>query len=94
VSPAGGLYEQHITGDISLAVRQLWYASADRAWLRDVGFPLANGSASFYAARVTRRAASSAGEEAFGIDGVMGPDEYAYPGERAPARTANAPLSL
>ena len=84
---AGGLYEQHITGDISLAARQYWYASGDKAWLRTIGFPLANGSASFYAARVSpatsansnTTAGAGGGSAAFGISGVMGPDEYAYP---------------
>ena len=35
---------QHITGDIALAARQYWYTSGDQDWLRNVGFPLANGT--------------------------------------------------
>ena len=45
-------YEQHVSGDIAFAVRQYYYATADTAWLRAVGWPLVKGVAAFYAARV------------------------------------------
>ena len=45
-------YEQHVSGDIGFAVRQYWYNTGDAQWLREIGWPLVKGIASFYAARV------------------------------------------
>jgi hypothetical protein len=71
-----GMYEQHISGDISFACRQYFYATGDLEWLKNRGYPMIRGIAEFYAARISP------------IDGtpgkynylmVMGPDEYAWP---------------
>jgi len=67
-------YEQHISGDVSLALRQFWYTTRDLEWLEAVAFPIANGTASFFAARVEERSPG-----VFSFNNVMGPDEYAYP---------------
>jgi trehalose/maltose hydrolase-like predicted phosphorylase len=117
-----GEYEQHISGDISFAARQYFYATQDVAWLKAVGcrpaeakqsrasmharthalytrshthgrarhtrahmhththartharrrYPLIQGIASFYAARVT---ADPPGGFGFSFESVMGPDE-------------------
>ena len=98
-----GVYEQHISGDIALAVRQYWYTTGDVRWLRDVGFPLANGTASFYAARCEPGANASASARAetgntapqsYVIKQVMGPDEYAYPVDDSAYVNAVARIAL
>jgi len=35
--------EQHISGDIAFAARQLWYATGDKEWLSQDGYVLAKG---------------------------------------------------
>ena len=65
------MYEQHVSGDIALAVRQYWYATHDRDWLASTGWPLVKGVASFYAARVVE---GTGGRYSF--PEVMGPDEF------------------
>jgi len=35
-----GQLEQHISGDIAVAVRDFWYVTNDMEWLQSVGFPL------------------------------------------------------
>ena len=49
------------------------YATNDRAWLSSIGFPLVKGIANFYLKRVAKRG------NGFDFNGVMGPDEYAFP---------------
>jgi len=71
-----GRFEQHITGDISFAAQQYWYVSKDRDWLRHVGMPLVNGSASFYFARLEYMKRDG---DSFNYRKVMGPDEYSWP---------------
>jgi trehalose/maltose hydrolase-like predicted phosphorylase len=66
----------HLNGDIAFAVRQYYYLTQDKTWLKDVGFPIVNGTASFYAARLVERE----GEEGtWDFAEVMGPDEYSFP---------------
>lgn len=88
-----GQYEQHISGDIALAVRQYWHATHDRAWLRDVGFPLAAGIAHFYAARLQTRAHGTPGA-AYNLNEVMGPDEYQWPVSNSAYSNAVARVAL
>jgi len=85
-----GRFEQHITGDIALAARQYWYVTHDRKWLRDVGLPLANGSASFYVARVEWIPNSNL----FNYNQVMGPDEYSWPVDNSGYTNAIASIAL
>ena len=67
-----GNMEDHVQGDIALALRQYFYATGDTAWLRESGFPVMAGIAAYYASRLTE-----------GSDGLLhilhttGPDEYA-----------------
>lgn len=91
-----GQYEIHITGDIALAVRQYWYTTQDKDWLREVGFPLVNATASFYAARAspsTKKHNASA-PPAYDILQVMGPDEYAVPVDNSAYTNAVARIAL
>ena len=47
-----GQFEQHISGDIALAVQRYWWATSDIEWLREEGDPLLQGIATFWASRV------------------------------------------
>jgi len=71
--PPGSQREQHITGDIGMAVQQYWRVNKDVSWLKSVGFPLISSIADFWASRVIWNSTRSS----YGIDGVVGPDEYA-----------------
>jgi len=84
-----GRYEQHISGDVALAARQFWYATGNRTWLREVGFPLANGTASFYYARLEPRS-----DGYFDYRRVMGPDEYSWPVDNSGYTNAVAQIAL
>jgi trehalose/maltose hydrolase-like predicted phosphorylase len=91
-----GEFEQHISGDIVLAARQYWYATADKEWLEEIGFPLAKGVAEFYAKRVTPRAytVTTRGNTQYDLNDVMGPDEYAFPVNNSAYTNAAAAIAL
>lgn len=86
-----GEYEQHISGDISFAARQYFYATQDTAWLKAVGYPLIEGVAAFYAARVT---ADKSRPGLYDFKQVMGPDEYNYPVDNSRYTNVVASLAL
>jgi trehalose/maltose hydrolase-like predicted phosphorylase len=65
-----GIFEQHITADIALAQWQYFLATGDRGWLRQRGWPVLSGAATFWASRVTRDA-----QGRYHILHVTGPDE-------------------
>lgn len=69
-------YEEHISGDIALAVRQYWYTTHDKNWLATIGFPIVYGIASFYAARLQQRPGDSS---KYDYTNTIGPDEDAGP---------------
>jgi Glycosyl hydrolase family 65 central catalytic domain len=50
-NPEGAL-EIHINGDIVLAAANIYRATRDRQWLRDVGLPVARAVAEYWASRV------------------------------------------
>eukprot|EP01122_Echinamoeba_exundans_P016203 TRINITY_DN813_c0_g1_i5.p1 TRINITY_DN813_c0_g1~~TRINITY_DN813_c0_g1_i5.p1 ORF type:complete len:666 (+),score=37.76 TRINITY_DN813_c0_g1_i5:1105-3102(+) len=83
-----GIYEQHISSDIVLAVKQLWRLSGDLNWLKSY-LDLVCGVADFWASRVQRR-----NDGSFGIYGVTGPDEYAVNVNNSAYTNAAARLSL
>ena len=66
-------YEQHITGDIAFAVKQLWSASGDQQWLQNEAFPLIRATAEFW----TSRAVYNVSKKGYVIYDVMPPDEDA-----------------
>jgi trehalose/maltose hydrolase-like predicted phosphorylase len=67
-------YEQHITADVALAQWQYYLATGDRTWLASEGWPVIEGAADFWASRAT-----PAGNGAYAIDQVEGPDEHHWP---------------
>ena len=85
-----GKYEQHISGDISFAARQYYYATKDREWLQSTGFPLILGVAKFYAERATPSNVSGH----YDILQVMPPDEYAYPVDNSAYTNTVASLAI
>mmetsp|Transcript_113316 Transcript_113316/g.225683 ORF Transcript_113316/g.225683 Transcript_113316/m.225683 type:complete len:1175 (-) Transcript_113316:84-3608(-) len=84
-----GRFEQHINGDIALAARQYWYATHDRTWLADVAFPLIDGIASFYSARLQATLGAQ-----YALNNVMGPDEYHWPVNNSAYSNAIARVAL
>ncbi|KAK9823243.1 hypothetical protein WJX72_001319 [[Myrmecia] bisecta] len=68
-----GLYEHHISADISLAVKWLWELTRDREWLASVGAPLALQVAQFWESRAEWRLRWT---RQCDINAVTGPDEY------------------
>jgi trehalose/maltose hydrolase-like predicted phosphorylase len=65
-----GLYEQHITADIALAQWQYYEATGNGSWLRQRGWPVISGAATFWASRAHK--ASGGG---YVISHITGPDE-------------------
>lgn len=70
VAPTGKL-EHHISGDVSFAVQQCWWASRNKTWITSHSLEMIVGIAEFWASRVRE----SQGQ--YVIDGVIPPDEYA-----------------
>ena len=66
-----GLWEIHVSADISLAVWQYWLATGDLQWLASKGWPLLRGIADFWVSRATRNSDGS-----YSINTVIPPDEY------------------
>ncbi len=81
---ATGSREDHISGDISLAVWSYYMQTADLEWLREVGFPILEGVADFWVSRAVYSSASEDGvrqqeqpslAQAHILD-IIPPDEY------------------
>jgi trehalose/maltose hydrolase-like predicted phosphorylase len=66
-----GLYEIHVSADISLAMWQYWLATHDQQWLATKGWPVLQGIADFWVSRATRNSDGS-----YSINTVIPPDEY------------------
>ncbi|MGW1462783.1 discoidin domain-containing protein [Streptomyces sp. NPDC002308] len=69
--PPHCLTQNHLQGDVALAVWQYWLATGDRAWLAERGWPLLSGIADFWASRATPNPDGS-----WSVVNVAGPDEY------------------
>eukprot|EP01087_Luapelamoeba_hula_P007627 TRINITY_DN1860_c0_g2_i1.p1 TRINITY_DN1860_c0_g2~~TRINITY_DN1860_c0_g2_i1.p1 ORF type:complete len:847 (-),score=118.70 TRINITY_DN1860_c0_g2_i1:27-2567(-) len=63
--------EDHLSADISIAVRQYFRATGDKDWLKAKGFPLLKSIADFWVSRVVL---DSNGE--YSINDVQPPNEY------------------
>jgi trehalose/maltose hydrolase-like predicted phosphorylase len=68
-------YEQHFSGDIIFAVKQLYYVTEPKLWSPD-WFEMVVGVAEFYLSRAKKRTRSTE-KIAYDIDDVMSPDEDA-----------------
>ncbi|MFE8007420.1 discoidin domain-containing protein [Streptomyces sp. NPDC057418] len=69
--PPHCLTQNHLQGDIALAVWQYYLATGDRAWLAGRGWPLLKGIADFWRSRATANSDGS-----YSVKNVAGPDEY------------------
>ncbi|CAF3611118.1 unnamed protein product [Rotaria sordida] len=63
--------EQHITGDVAVAVQMYYYATKDNLWLENIGWPLLRDIAIFWSSRVTKT-----NNMTYSIDKVMPVDEW------------------
>ena len=73
---ACSVFEIHISGDICSAFYHYDSAVQNRTWLASEGAEIIRGIASFYASRVVRQPKTALMEEGYGINNVMGPDEF------------------
>lgn len=48
-----GLFEQHITGDIAMALRQYFLSTRDLTWLNESAWEAIEGACNFFACRAT-----------------------------------------
>ncbi|MER6102255.1 discoidin domain-containing protein [Streptomyces sp. NPDC001832] len=69
--PPHCINQNHLQGDISLAVWQYYLATGDRDWLARHGWPLLQGIADFWASRATANDDGS-----YSVKDIAGPDEY------------------
>ncbi|WP_103531118.1 glycosyl hydrolase family 65 protein [Streptomyces sp. SM11] len=69
--PPHCLTQNHLQGEVSLAVWQYYLATGDRDWLAARGWPLLRGIADFWQSRATANTDGS-----YSINDVAGPDEY------------------
>jgi trehalose/maltose hydrolase-like predicted phosphorylase len=63
---------RHIDGDIAMAIRDTWIATADQGWLRSSGWPVLRATADYWISRAQRDSGGQAH-----IRGVTTPDESA-----------------
>eukprot|EP01029_Cantina_marsupialis_P009033 TRINITY_DN2118_c0_g1_i2.p1 TRINITY_DN2118_c0_g1~~TRINITY_DN2118_c0_g1_i2.p1 ORF type:complete len:769 (+),score=208.04 TRINITY_DN2118_c0_g1_i2:90-2396(+) len=66
-------HEQHINGDIAMAVKQHFHVTKDVDWLEKIGWPLTEGICDFFTSRVVVEPQSGA----YTILQVTPPDEHA-----------------
>lgn len=69
--PPHCLTQNHLQGDVSLAVWQYYLATGDRDWLAERGWPLLKGIADFWVSRATANP-----DGGYSVENVAGPDEY------------------
>ncbi|CAF1535077.1 unnamed protein product, partial [Adineta steineri] len=63
--------EQHITGDVAVAVQMYYYATRDKLWLQNIGWPLLRDIARFWSSRITKT-----NNITYSINGIMPVDEW------------------
>ncbi|MGW2085884.1 discoidin domain-containing protein [Streptomyces sp. NPDC001880] len=70
-NPPHCLTQNHLQGDVSLAVWQYYLATGDRDWLARRGWPLLEGIAEFWVSRAT-----ADDDGGYSVKEIAGPDEY------------------
>ncbi|MEE1771377.1 discoidin domain-containing protein [Streptomyces sp. JV185] len=70
-NPPHCITQNHLQGDVSLAVWQYYLATGDHDWLARRGWPLLEGIAAFWASRATADK-----DGGYSVKEVAGPDEY------------------
>jgi trehalose/maltose hydrolase-like predicted phosphorylase len=90
IQASTGKYEQHITGDIAVALRQYYYATGDDDWAVSRALPMMHGIAQFWVSR----AVPGKNPGWWDINGVTPPDEFAVNINNSAYTNAVAALSL
>ncbi|MEU9314635.1 discoidin domain-containing protein [Streptomyces sp. NPDC048295] len=70
-NPPHCITQNHLQGDVSLAVWQYYLATGDHEWLARRGWPLLEGIAAFWVSRATADK-----DGGYSVKDVAGPDEY------------------
>lgn len=73
IAPFANDLEQHVTADVGICVRNYYYATLDRKWLEEIGWPLISGIADFWVSRVSYNIFT----KRYDIRWVVPPDEFA-----------------
>ncbi|MGY0492021.1 discoidin domain-containing protein [Streptomyces sp. WG-D5] len=71
-NPPHCVTQNHLMGDIALAAWQYYQATGDRDWLRERGWPLLKGLATYWSSRAT----PNEKDGSYSVKDVAGPDEY------------------
>eukprot|EP00943_MAST-04B_sp_MAST-4B-sp1_P003954 g3954.t1 len=90
VQASTGKYEQHITGDIAIALRQYYYATGDDEWAISRALPMMQGIAKFWVSRAEPGKKTGLWD----INGVTPPDEYAVNINNSAYTNAVAAMSI
>lgn len=91
-----GVYEDHISSDIALAITQYWRMTRDNSggWLNVTAWPLLRGIARFWMSKLALDNPGAGAGEPLHVKAVMGPDEYHYPVDDSAYTNAGVILSL
>jgi hypothetical protein len=73
---ATGLREDHISGDIAIAIWQYYSVTQDQDWLRTVGVPMLEGIAQFWSSRSVYQVNADGITQSAHILDIIPPDEY------------------
>jgi hypothetical protein len=91
-----GVYEDHISSDIALALLQFWRATLDNSggFLNNTAWPILRGVARFWMSKLALDNPDAPVGSPLSIRSVMGPDEYHYPVNNSAFTNAGAIISL
>jgi len=81
--------EDHLSADVAIAVRQFFWATNDLTWLRNVGFPILQGTSDFWVSRAVKDATGQ-----YVINDIQPPNEYAEHVNNSVFTNAAASLAL
>jgi protein-glucosylgalactosylhydroxylysine glucosidase len=91
-----GVYEDHISSDIALAIMQFWKMKRDNSdnWLNDTAWPILKGITRFWMSKLVLDNANVPADSPLSIKNVMGPDEYHFPVDNSAFTNAGVIISL
>jgi len=91
-----GVYEDHISSDIALALMQFWKMKRDNSdsWLNNSAWPILKGIARFWMSKIALDNVDVPPGGPLSIKDVMGPDEYHYPVTDSAYTNAGVIISL
>jgi len=91
-----GVYEDHISSDIALAIMQFWKMKRDNSdsWLNITAWPILKGITRFWMSKLALDNADVPSGGPLSINSIMGPDEYHYPVNNSAFTNAGVIISL